>query len=142
VEVLTACETGQEIKQMQEASPGMLQLVNDVADSIFLRNAEDFKTLVAEVLHSVCNPVDVTAFDIPDIAGSHRDKLQNFEQALARMTKEVGPGYVVTLTDAGRALVRYSKFRPVLDVDERIVKVYDGNVLKVSAAPLTQESLW
>jgi hypothetical protein len=117
----------QVVAQLAEAFPTLLQLVDDVADFVFFKDAEAFKDLVAEVLHSVCNVhIDVLSYTIPDaLLDRYHTLLSGFEQAVESLVEVEGTN--VKLSLVGRALVKYSKFRPVTDVVQRTVKVYDGD---------------
>lgn len=120
------------LSQLPQAFPLLLQLVNDVADAIFVQDMEHFHVLVADVLHSVVNPVaDVTTFNIPDVTAEYIDRLGRLSDAVSAMFtgSEAGPFF---LTPLGRALVRYSKFRPVRTVEKRKVKIFEADVTKVS----------
>lgn len=135
-EVLTDPDLTSEARlQMVQAFPILLQLVNDVSDSIFLKDAEHFMTLVAEVLGTLVTPHDVTGFkDFPDVTTPYLDKLERLSDAVKAMFHGWQEGSAYSLTRVGRALVKYSKFRPVVDVAERKVKIYATDVLTVSGS--------
>ena len=112
--------------------PTLLQMMNDLADSIYVGGWEDFKNLAAEALNSIISPQDITIYpSVPDIAQQYRAKLQNHELAINALIDVQGS--VVRLTLAGTALVKSSKFRPVWRVQEGYAKIYDADVLRVSS---------
>jgi len=112
--------------------PTLLQMMNDLADTIFVSDWEDFKNLAAEALNSIISPQDITIYpSVPDIAQQYRAKLQNHELAINALIDVQGS--VVRLTLAGTALVKSSKFRPVWRVQEGYAKIYDADVLRVSS---------
>lgn len=111
--------------------PTLLQMMNDLADTIFVSDWEDFKNLAAEALNSIISPQDITIYPVPDIAQPYRAKLQNHELAINALIDVQGS--IVRLTLAGTALVKSSKFRPVKRVQEGYAKIYDADVLRVSS---------
>jgi len=115
-------------QQLAGGFPTILQLVDDLADTICLPDAESFKHLAAEVLHAVHNPcVDVMSYTIPDtVVDKHRTSLESYQDALNALVEVHGTS--VSLSRAGRKLVRHSKFRPVTEVEERTVKVCDADI--------------